>query len=806
MDEQNKNNQNTPQDFGMEDIEEEKTEQESVKINSYIKDNKQEGAAPSPTPQQTSEQSTPSVDPGAAPPPETKPTPQPPEQATPPKPEQAAPQAPTQNAPQKTTQAPTQTAPAANQKINISQAKTPPKKAPNPAAKKKALLGCLGAFVLVVVITLVLAFVFISQGIQEDNPLANLLGVNQASFINGLITVVNLIFLLLCLVIFVFGAAGFFKAAMAKKDDKEKKGIKTAVISFVIFFILLIIWFFVFLWLDPQRISVDEVEILPAIVTVPEDTLGLTAPIEIKFDASNVPYDKKQYQILSYKWDFGDGDTGTNQIITHEYGDKGDDDGRFNVLLTVTFRDKETGEEITQDYDKIITISDQAISAIFEADPQEGEAPLEVEFDASDSVDPDGDIDTYEWDFDEDGEFDDAEGINVSNEFDKTGTYTISLRVTSTTGDFAISDLDIVVGEETKPEAIITITDEPTTFLIGEQYVFKGDDSSSPNGKISDYEWDFGDGSPTVTTKTASHTYDNAGTFEVTLLVIDEEGKEDEASKTITIGAPQGTPKAIISTDPVISGDSLSLSGSAPFTVVFDASGSTDSDNNIVDYEWDFDGDGVTDGYGAKASYSYNASGTYNAKVKVIDSDGNSGEETIIIQVEAQGVTANIQADKVDGSVPLTVNFDASGSAYPGGQIVGYTWDFGDGGSPKSGTSTISHKYTTIGSFTASVIALGADSTSSTADILITVREIPLQACFTSVFTEGPAPLQTTFDPGCSSGTIATYSWDFGDGNTSTEVKPTNTFQNSGQYPVKLEITDVDNTVSVSELIINVTD
>jgi len=89
---------------------------------------------------------------------------------------------------------------------------------------------------------------------------------------------------------------------------------------------------------------------------------------------------------------------------------------------------------------------------------------------------------------------------------------------------------------------------------------------------------------------------------------------------------------------------------------------------------------------------------------------------------------------------------------------------------------------------------------------MITVRETSLAACFLSVFEQGKAPLQTSFDPSCSAGTITSYFWDFGDGNSSTEVKPMHVFQDPGSYDVTLELSDSDNNTSKAKLTITVTE
>jgi PKD repeat protein len=83
--------------------------------------------------------------------------------------------------------------------------------------------------------------------------------------------------------------------------------------------------------------------------------------------------------------------------------------------------------------------------------------------------------------------------------------------------------------------------------------------------------------------------------------------------------------------------------------------------------------------------------------------------------------TATFTATPTSGEVPLTVDFDASGSSDADGSVVSYTWEFGDGGS-SSGVSA-SHLYTSTGTYTATLTVVddrgGTDTTSRT----ITVNE-----------------------------------------------------------------------------------
>ena len=73
----------------------------------------------------------------------------------------------------------------------------------------------------------------------------------------------------------------------------------------------------------------------------------------------------------------------------------------------------------------------------------------------------------------------------------------------------------------------------------------------------------------------------------------------------------------------------------------------------------------------------------------------------------------------------------------------------------------------------------------------------PLNAAFTPNKTSGVAPLEVTFNDRSSSNT--TWSWNFGDGNTSTVASPTNTFASPGTYSVSLTVSDGSATDTVTK-------
>ena len=119
-------------------------------------------------------------------------------------------------------------------------------------------------------------------------------------------------------------------------------------------------------------------------------------------------------------------------------------------------------------------------------------------------------------------------------------------------------------------------------------------------------------------------TYSSQGTYNAVLRVTDNDGNTDTDSVTISVYAA-GSPTAVAAAIP--------LSGSVPLTVAFKGKG-LDSDGSIVNYEWDFDGDGVYD-YSStttgKTSHTYDNVGTYTAKLRVTDNSGKQAIDTVPI-------------------------------------------------------------------------------------------------------------------------------------------------------------------------------
>lgn len=138
-----------------------------------------------------------------------------------------------------------------------------------------------------------------------------------------------------------------------------------------------------------------------------------------------------------------------------------------------------------------------------------------------------------------------------------------------------------------------------------------------------------------------------------------------------------------------------------------------------------------------------------------------------------------------------SVTFDGSGSNDSDGAITSYAWDFGDG---TNGVGvTANHTYGAAGSYTVVLTVTDDDGATGTATTSVEVSAPPVAVI--APVTEVAHGQTSTFDATGSTdadGTIVSYSWNFGDGNTGTGATTTHTYAEPGTYAVTLTVTDND--------------
>jgi len=223
-------------------------------------------------------------------------------------------------------------------------------------------------------------------------------------------------------------------------------------------------------------------------------------------------------------------------------------------------------------------------------------------------------------------------------------------------------------------------------------------------------------------------------------------------------------------------------SGCAPLTVDFtDLSTGTGIDG----WDWTF-GDGGTS-TAQNPSYQYNNPGTYTVTLTASSSSQGCNDvatKTGYITVNG-GPVADFVGSPTSGVEPLTVNFtDLSTDA------TSWSWDFGDG----IGTSTAqnpTYEYANQGTYTVTLTAMnacGSDQEIKTDYITVDPCTPPV-ADFVGTPTTGCATLTVNFTDH-SANNPTSWSWDFGDGGTSTAQNPTHDYTTAGDYTVTLTATN----------------
>jgi PKD repeat protein len=265
---------------------------------------------------------------------------------------------------------------------------------------------------------------------------------------------------------------------------------------------------------------------------------------------------------------------------------------------------------------------------------------------------------------------------------------------------------------------------------------------------------------------------------------------------TLGLVAAACTPPPPTNVAPTAVAGATPTTGTAPLAVVFDSSGSTDTDGTIASVAWDF-GDGATS-TAANPSHTYTTAATYTATLTVTDDEGATGTDTVTIAVTEEpnvAPTAVANATPSSGRFPLDVDLSSAGSSDTDGTIVAFSWNFGDG-TGNSSDPNPTHTYANPGTFTATLTVTDDDGATGEATVVVVVTpNVAPSAAAVGVPTSGQFPLTVAFSSAGSNdtdGTIDSYDWDFGDGGSSTAVNPSYTYTQPGSYTATLTVTDND--------------
>jgi len=190
------------------------------------------------------------------------------------------------------------------------------------------------------------------------------------------------------------------------------------------------------------------------------------------------------------------------------------------------------------------------------------------------------------------------------------------------------------------------------------------DQSNDPDGSVVAWNWGFGDGDTSME-QSPSHTFAGTGTYDVTLLVTDDDGATDSDTQPVSVTGP-------VENEPPTASFTYNCTD---LSCSFDGGASTDTDGTITSYDWIFGDGGV--GSGSTPDYVYAGDGDYNVTLTVTDNDGATDAVSQTVSVTGPVNNPPIASFSYD-CTDLTCDFDG-GASSDDGSITAYDWNFGDG-------------------------------------------------------------------------------------------------------------------------------
>ncbi len=465
-------------------------------------------------------------------------------------------------------------------------------------------------------------------------------------------------------------------------------------------------------------------------------------PTEVCVNESSIFNDLSQSNepIVSWNWDFGNGNTSTLQNPSFNFGSA----GMFDVILSVSTAH-------CQRSDTLQVLVDSLPNADFLVSDSIGCSPLSVNFNNLSS----SNVVDYRWSFgDNDTSTIESPNHSFQNNWSQDTTYNVELLVSTLAGCKDTSSFDVIV--LSKP--IASFTNNSVLDCAPLQVDFTNTSINSNN-----YEWNFGDGTSLETSANASHTYHNTNlvieTFDVSLVTSNPNGCKDTTSQTI-----------IVYPEPQFNFSSIPAQGCSPLEVNFP------SVNGAVIYDWDFGDGSISNIPNPNHIFDNTSTSSTQFDVKLIATSpfgcSDTTTETVTVFPNPE---ANFQlSDSVSCSPLNTQIINTSSNASSS------IWNMGDGNTLSNNNSNFNYDFFNTENYIQNYnIALVVSNNFNCTDSIIkSVSIYPNVSAEFSSDTVGCSPKEIIFF-NTSSGS-SSFIWDFGDGNNSNMVSPSHTYFNNG--------------------------
>lgn len=456
--------------------------------------------------------------------------------------------------------------------------------------------------------------------------------------------------------------------------------------------------------------------------------------------------------ITDYYWDFGDGFAvaGLNPAIAHIYPNS----GTYTVSLRITDRNGCTNTLVRPNYIRI-----NGPIANFSASNTAGCSGLRTGFTDLSTTDGQNNIVSWQWDFG-DGTVQQFTAPPFEHTYATTGTFTVKLVITDASGcRDSLTRNDLVITTDPVPDFVVDTLTCPGAVL---QFT----NTSLPAGMSS--TWDFGDGNTSLLDN-PTHSYAAAGQYTIRLRVTDAYGCADSVTRTQYIRVALPVPGFTMSD---------SITSCTPLEVQF-----TNTSVFFTSLHWDF-GPGQGISTLPNPVHYFSSPGVYPVKLVVTSPGGCM--DSVIRNVRVYDTSGSIlDYTPIAGCSPLTLNMNAQTQ----GPMASYFWDFGDGNTQTTTTPSATHIYTNFGNFVPKVILedpSGCIIPLEGTDTLL-VRGARANFGVDTAFFCDAGTVQFT-DSTTFNDPIIQYSWDFGDGGSSSLQEPSHLYTTQGIFNVQLAV------------------